>query len=30
MQGMYAEWRPSIMLGAAVGERRAGLVLTSQ
>jgi len=26
----YAEWRPEVMLGAAVGERRAGLVLTSQ
>ena len=30
LTGMYAEWRPEIMLGAAVGERRAGLVLTSQ
>ena len=27
--GMYAEWRPEVMLGAAVGERRAGLVITS-
>lgn len=26
----YAEWRPEVMLGAAVGDRRAGLVLTSQ
>lgn len=26
----YAEWRPEVMLGAAVGERRAGLVLTNQ
>lgn len=26
----YAEWRPEIMLGAALGERRAGLVITSQ
>lgn len=25
----YAEWRPEIMLGTAVGDRRAGLVLTS-
>lgn len=29
LQGNYAEWRPEVMLGAAVGERRAGLVLTS-
>lgn len=28
-QGNYAEWRPEIMLGAAVGDRRAGLVITS-
>jgi hypothetical protein len=27
--GMYAEWRPEVMIGAAVGERRAGLVITS-
>jgi hypothetical protein len=27
--GNYAEWRPEIMLGAAVGDRRAGLVITS-
>lgn len=25
----YAEWRPEVMLGAAVGDRRAGLVITS-
>lgn len=25
----YAEWRPEIMLGAAVGDRRAGMVVTS-
>jgi len=25
----YAEWRPEVMLGAAVGDNRAGLVLTS-
>lgn len=25
----YAEWRPEVMLGAAVGDKRAGLVLTS-
>ncbi len=29
LQGNYAEWRPEVMLGAAVGERRAGLVITS-
>lgn len=29
LQGNYAEWRPEIMLGAAVGERRAGMVMTS-
>lgn len=29
LQGNYAEWRPEIMLGAAVGDRRAGLVMTS-
>ena len=28
-QGNYAEWRPEIMLGAAVGDRRAGMVITS-
>jgi hypothetical protein len=27
--GGYAEWRPEILLGAAVGDRRAGLVVTS-
>lgn len=26
----YAEWRPEVMLGVAVGDNRAGLVLTSQ
>lgn len=26
----YAEWRPEVMLGAAVGDRRCGLLLTSQ
>ena len=26
----YAEWRPEVMLGASVGDKRAGLVLTSQ
>ncbi len=26
----YAEWRPEVMLGAAVGERRAGMVITSE
>jgi hypothetical protein len=26
----YAEWRPEVMLGAAVGDRRAGMVLTSE
>jgi len=25
----YAEWRPEMMLGAAVGDRRAGMVITS-
>jgi hypothetical protein len=30
LQSNYAEWRPEVMLGAAVGERRAGLVITSQ
>ena len=29
LQSNYAEWRPEIMLGAAVGQRRAGLVITS-
>lgn len=28
-QGNYAEWRPEIMLGASVGDRRAGMVITS-
>lgn len=27
--GNYAEWRPELMLGVAVGDRRAGLVMTS-
>lgn len=26
----YAEWRPEVMLGAAVGDPRAGMVITSQ
>ena len=26
----YAEWRPEVMLGAALGDPRAGLVITSQ
>lgn len=30
LQGNYAEWRPEVMLGAAVGDRRCGLVLQSQ
>lgn len=30
MQGGFAEWRPEIMAGVAVGDRRTGLVLTSQ
>lgn len=29
LQNSYAEWRPEVMLGAAVGDRRAGLVITS-
>lgn len=29
MQGGFAEWRPELMAGTAVGDRRAGLVLTS-
>jgi len=29
LTGNYAEWRPEIMLGAAVGDRRAGMVITS-
>ena len=28
--GHYAEWRPEVMMGAAVGDPRAGLVVTSQ
>ena len=27
--GGFAEWRPEILLGASVGDRRAGLVMTS-
>ncbi|MDP3851970.1 MAG: hypothetical protein Q8Q59_15820 [Luteolibacter sp.] len=30
MQGGFAEWRPEVMAGVAVGDRRTGLVLTSQ
>lgn len=30
LQGNYAEWRPELIMGAAVGDRRGGLVLTSQ
>ena len=30
LQGNYAEWRPEVMLGAASGDPRAGLVLTGQ
>ncbi len=29
LQGNYSEWRPEVMLGAAVGDRRGGLVITS-
>lgn len=29
LQGGYAEWRPEVLLGAAVGDRRCGLVITS-
>ena len=29
MQGGFAEWRPELMAGVAVGDRRAGLVITS-
>jgi hypothetical protein len=29
-QANYAEWRPEIMMGAAVGDRRGGLVITSE
>lgn len=28
MQGGFAEWRPELMAGVAVGDRRAGLVIT--
>jgi phage I-like protein len=30
LTGNYAEWRPEVMIGAALGDRRCGLVLTSQ
>ena len=30
MQGGFAEWRPELMAGVAVGDRRTGLLLTSQ
>jgi len=30
LTGNFAEWRPEVYLGAAVGDRRGGLVLTSQ
>lgn len=30
MQAGYAEWRPELMAGVAVGDRRTGLVLTSE
>lgn len=29
LQGGWAEWRPEVILGAAVGDNRAGLVITS-
>lgn len=29
MQGGFAEWRPELMAGVAVGDRRSGLVITS-
>ena len=29
MQGGFAEWRPELMAGVAVGDRRAGLLITS-
>jgi hypothetical protein len=29
MQGGFAEWRPELMAGVAVGDRRAGLVVTN-
>ena len=29
LQSNYAEWRPEVLLGAAVGDRRAGMVITS-
>jgi hypothetical protein len=29
LQGGFAEWRPELMAGVAVGDRRAGLVVTS-
>jgi hypothetical protein len=30
LQSNYAEWRPEVILGAAAGDRRAGLLITSQ
>ena len=27
--GMYSEWNPCVMIGASVGERRAGMVITA-
>lgn len=30
LQSNYAEWRPEVLLGANVGERRCGLVLTDE
>jgi hypothetical protein len=30
LTGNYAEWRPEVLLGAAVGDRRCGMVLTNQ
>ena len=30
LQANFAEWRPEVLLGAAVGDSRAGLVLTGQ
>ena len=30
LQQNYAEWRPEVLLGTAVGDNRAGLVLTGQ
>jgi len=30
LKSNYAEWRPELILGVAVGDRRAGLVMTSE